>query len=139
MTETSPYTVIPRSPQRWRQQYQNSRLYQAHKVIGFCGRGTWKRLTLFCLGKSGAINSPRSYCLSTVWAGSWQQVVAWGILPSGQCRRYEGGDIVVSHSLLWRPWVTVRISESLSDISFLNFILNAIFYISEVFGLFRYL
>ena len=34
---------------------------------------------------------------------------------------------MVSHNLLWRPWVTVRISESLSDISFLNIILNAIF------------
>ena len=50
------------------------------------------------------------------------------IFTSGQHCCYAGGDFVVSHSLLWRPWVTVRVSESLSDISFLNFILNAIFY-----------
>ena len=114
-------------------------------MIGFCGRGTWKRLTLFCLGKSGAINSPRSYCLSTVWAGSWPQVLETGrssvraFCPVVTCC-YPGGDIVVSHSLLWRPWVTVRISESLCGISFLNIILNAIFYRSlKYLGLSRYL
>ena len=35
---------------------------------------------------------------------------------------------MVSPNLLWRPWVTARISESLSNISFLMIILNVIFH-----------
>ena len=59
--------------------------------------------------------------------GPGRQCCTVVIFPSGQHCCYPGGDIVVSHSLLCRPWVTVRSSEALSAPRFLNFIVNAIF------------
>ena len=69
--------------------------------------------------------------------GPGSQCCTGGHLAYGPHRRNPGRDLTVSHNLLWRPWVTARISESLSNIiSFIIIILNAIFFRSLKYGVF---
>lgn len=89
------------------QQLQSSAA-RAPKLRVFLWKGNMGN-TDFILSRQGrgrAINSATS-CLSMFRAGSWLQVLYWGILPCGRCYQVLSTIRVchcVAPHLLWRPW-----------------------------------